>query len=176
MQFHRLTPAAHRQTQISTQIQPAYFPLFFFSLEYRPLPLKSPSLVHCVCQMYPTDKAAVLCEKTKQCKVAASLKVWLHRLIALTEGRIREKGTLRERILQSFQRNSLKRFGWDCLVLGPTSSVAMPLILQEPFLSISSAGTRQHGLLTPGTFLGALMQCPDIWIHIELVLKISAFN
>lgn len=82
-----------------------------------------------------------------------------------------------QRILQSFQSNSLKRFGWDYLVLGPTSSVAAPLIPRGALLLVPSAGTGQlRHLLTPGTILGAPVLCPDVWVHIEILLKISAFN
>lgn len=68
-----------------------------------------------------------------------------------------------QRILQSFQSNSLKRFGWDYLVLGPTSSVAAPLIPRGALLLVPSAGTGQlRHLLTPGTILGAPVLCPDV--------------
>lgn len=62
-----------------------------------------------------------------------------------------------QRILQSFQRNSLKRFGWDYLALGPTSSVAVPLI---PTGTLLFGPLSRHKPVQASPYSGHFSGCP----------------
>lgn len=122
--YRQMQKPAHRHIQTSF----LFFHFFYFYfLKWHPLPLKSPSLVHCVClDVFCRQTSSSLWEnKTAPCYCyPKGLASQIH-----SSDRGKDSGERRmQRMLQSFQSNSLKRFGWDYLVLDPTSSVAALLI------------------------------------------------